>query len=226
MDTSIVIGLGETGGPLRKVLGCDGYDAKIGNTTKEQYDIVHICIPFSPTFNSTVTWYQTKYKPKLTIIHSTVPIGTTSKLKDAVHSPILGKHDNMEQSIRSFPKWVGGEEAFAAAEYFRDHGLEAVEVPTSEETEALKLMCLMKYGVDIATAQYRKEVADMLDFPYEDVLLWDEFYNKYVGENLKRSLLTPPGDTIGGHCVLQNMPFMKIFRESPLIDEILKFKAV
>lgn len=222
---SIVVGLGETGGPLRRVLNCDGYDPDKGILNSlDTYDILNICIPYSDRFDGIVKTYQYRFQPIVTVIHSTVPIGTTSKIPDAVHSPILGKHGNMEESIRSFDKWVGGAMARMVSDYFESQGLYCVTVETSEETEALKLMCLAKYGISIAFAQYQQEVCDKLGFSYEDVVKWDINYNKNVAGYLNRPIMFSPGAKIGGHCVVQNMPHLDKDFPSPLIKEVLKFK--
>jgi len=227
MVKSIVIGLGETGGPLLNILGCDGYDIKSGNDLQVgPYDVMNVCIPYSEQFIDKVKWYKSKLRPKIIIIHSTVPIGTTKQIENTVHSPILGKHDNMELSIKQFVKWVGGEKAEEAAYYLESFGLSCHTVKTSDETEALKLMCLMTYGVSIALAQYRKKIADAVGFSYLDILKWDRNYNDHVAEYLNRPLITPPGAEIGGHCIIQNMPYLYQFLPSLLIEEILKFKPV
>jgi len=224
---SIVIGLGETGGPLLNILGCDGYDIKSGNDLQVgPYDVMNVCIPYHDMFVDKVKYYKSKLRPKIIIIHSTVPIGTTKQIEGAVHSPILGKHDNMEQSIKKFIKWVGGEKAEEAADYLESFGMLCHAVKSSDETEALKLMCLMTYGVSIALAEYRKKIADMVGFSYVDVLTWDTNYNNYVAEHLKRPLMSPPGETIGGHCIIQNMPYLYQFLPSLFVEEILKFKPV
>jgi hypothetical protein len=224
---SIVIGLGETGGPLRNVLDCDGFDLHSGEPLQAgPYDVVNICIPYGPGFIKRVVFYDLSLKPNLIIVHSTVPIGTTACIPNAVHSPILGMHNDMENSIRKYKKWVGGPKAKEAAEYLSKAGLDCQIVEKSEETEALKLMCLLTYGVSIALAEYRAKVAESVGFDPLDVQLWDIFHNLEVQDRYKRPILDRPGDTIGGHCVIQNMSYLNDFMPSPLIEEVLKFKPL
>ena len=223
---SIVIGLGEIGGPLREVLGCDGWDIKSGDFPfpSPGYDVLNICIPYSScNFVATVISYQLLINPKLTIIHSTVPIGTTSKIPNAVHSPILGKHGNMEQSIRGFTKWVGGPLAKEAAKYLESAGIKCREVETSEETEMMKLRCLAKYGVSIAFAQYEKELCDKYNVPYSHIWEWDTNYNEHVASHLKRPILDFPGTKIGGHCTTQNTKLLNESDPNPMLQEVLKY---
>lgn len=222
---SIVIGLGETGGPLHRILNCWGYDAKDpkDNPMPDHVDIMNICIPYSGEFVETVKHYQNSFCPRLTIIHSTVPIGTTSKIPNAVHSPILGKHGNMEESIRKFTKWVGGPKAEEAAEYLEVAGLKCRTVETSEETEMLKLRCLAKYGMSIAFAQYEKDLCDKYNIPFTHIWDWDTNYNNFVAPHLKRPLIDFPGDKIGGHCVVQNTKILNEQHPNPILQEILKY---
>ena len=91
--------------------------------------------------------------------------------------------------------------------YFQEYGLKTQYVEKSEETEALKLMCLAKYGMSIAFAQYQQEVCNEHGFDYSDVIAWDRNYNRYVGNELKRPILKSPGDTIGGHCVIRTLRY-------------------
>lgn len=234
---SIVIGLGETGQPLFNVLKkrffdfCDGVDIKFGQHLSGTYfsknepsiDVMNICIPLSEDFIDTVLRYQENFNPKITIIHSTVPIGTTSKIPNAVHSPILGKHGNMEESIRNFQKWVGGPLAQEAADYLESAGIKCRVVPTSEETEALKLLCLAKYGMSIAFAQYASDIADKYGFNPFDITDWDLNYNDNVAEHLRRPIISAPGKKIGGHCVIQNTKILNEQHPNLILQEILKY---
>lgn len=210
---SAVIGLGETGRSLFEILSeyheVDGIDLKdYKNPIPINYDVINICIPYSDGFIQTVQDYQDLFNQPLTIIHSTVPIGTTSKIKNAVHSPILGKHDNMKSDLKAYRKWVGGEKAEEVRDYLQGAGFYCHCVPTSEETEALKLLCLAKYGMSIAFAQYCKDIADKYDFSYEDVAKWDINYNNAVAPHLKRPVLFAPNGGLGGHCISQNVEYL------------------
>jgi hypothetical protein len=223
---SIVIGLGETGKPLQKVLGCAGADS-VMFVPEGQFDIINICIPYSDNFIDIVEFYQEKYSPRLTIIHTTVPIGTTSQLTNAVHSPILGDHTNMKESILTFTKWIGGRQAEKAKTYFETAGISCETVSTSEETEFMKLMCLAKYGISISFSKYQKEIADKYGIDFRDVMKWDMNYNnglKLLGkEHLVRPLINPVDGPIGGHCVVQNTKFLNSQHPNSILNEILKY---
>jgi UDP-glucose 6-dehydrogenase len=168
--------------------------------------------------------YQDLFNQPLTIIHSTVPIGTTSKINNAVHSPILGRHDRMKKDLKTFKKWIGGEKVEEARNYLQRAGFYCECVSTSEETEALKLMCLAKYGMSIAFAQYCKDIADIYKFPYDDVARWDVNYNVGVDEWLQRPILNPPNGKIRGHCVCQNTKILNQQHPNLILQEVLKYE--
>ena len=226
----LVIGLGETGNPLWQILSTaypgdvNYYDSKLdGEIPNGELDFMHICIPYGEKFISYVQSYQIQVKPKLTVIHSTVPIGTTTRVGCAVHSPILGKHGRMLEDLRAYPKWVGGERAEEIARYFNGAGIRTNIVKTSEETEALILMCLAKYGMAIAFSIYQKQVCDKLGILYEDVHLWDTFYNEGVMPSLKRPLIEPPQDEfIGGHCVVPGSRMLNEQFPNVMLFEVLR----
>jgi hypothetical protein len=231
MRKSIVIGLGETGKPLLEVLNetyldSDGFDLNM-DVPEETYEFLNICIPYSDEFVNIVASYQEAFMPSLTIVHSTVPIGTTSRLRNAVHSPILGDHTNMKQSLRVFTKWIGGELAWIAGEFLRTAGFKTHVLENSEETETLKLLCLAKYGVDIAIGKYGKEIFDKYGWNYQDAILWDCFYNdglQVIGRGRhKRPIIYPSDGGIGGHCVIQNTEKLNEQFPHELLKGILKY---
>ncbi len=232
MKTDIVIGLGETGRPLlnvlREGLGKEtvvGYDAKIGKdgvaTVPVRY--MHICIPYNSGFVGVVKEYQKLYMPYMTVIHSTVPIGTTSKIENAVHSPILGRHEDMEGSLWQFSKWVGGKDAEIICKYFESANIKSYYIAEkSETTEVLKLLCLAKYGMSIAFADFCSNISEEYNFSYEMIKDWDRNYNEGVNKELRRPILDPPYGKIGGHCVIQNTKILNEQHPNPILEEILK----
>jgi UDP-2-acetamido-3-amino-2,3-dideoxy-glucuronate N-acetyltransferase len=226
-----VVGLGEIGTPLLAQLQCAspeavGYDLTPPETP-EAVTVLHVCFPFTcvgGSFVEAVQQWQTRLTPQLTIVHSTVPVGTTRQLDRAVHSPVLGDHTNMAASLRAFVKWVGGPLAAAAARHLEAAGFRCHVVATPEETELLKLMCLAKYGVSLAFAQYQADVCEQYGIDAADVLAWDENYNRHVDPQKHRPLLTPPGRSIGGHCVIPGTHLLHAAHPSPLLQEVLRYQ--
>ncbi len=93
-------------------------------------DTLQVCLPCgSPEkFVDIIKGYVEQYKPKLAIINSTVPPGTTLKVAAncsclVAHSPARGVHINAEHMIWEMKRWtkyVGGADT-AASNAAKDH---------------------------------------------------------------------------------------------------------
>ncbi len=233
-NTHLVVGLGEIGFPIYQILRerygdlVFGYDPKISTHTPKPIPplkSLHICIPWGNNFIGIVTAYQRQYQPEVTVVHSTVPIGTTKQIYNAVHSPVLGRHPSLYNDIKKFTKWIGGSLSGKAGTIFRDCNLETREVMDSDLTEFLKLACLAKYGMSIAFADYLNKVCTANGFDYENVMRWDMDYNSSVSPTLQRPILSPPqGSRIGGHCVIPGTRILNEQFPNELLIEILKYQ--
>lgn len=235
MPSGIVIGLGETGQPLYEILkeaypNTDGYEMGhfVPDRTTDFYEVMNICFGYSDDFVNIVKEYQDKFKPQTTIIHSTVPIGTTKQIDYAVHSPILGDHRTMSKSLMTFVKWCGGSRADIASDYFSGTGMKTKITSNSDTTEALKLLCLAKYGMSIAFAGFTNEVANMVGFSYDEALMWDINYNDGICKTgrpqLRRPIIRKPDKVIGGHCILPNVKILNKAFPNSILEEILKYE--
>jgi UDP-N-acetyl-D-mannosaminuronate dehydrogenase len=178
-----------------------------------EVDIMHICFQYSDIFLSDVEGLQKEYKPKYTVIHSTVPVGTSRKL-NAIHSPIRGVHPNLEEGIRTFPKFLGGEQASEVADYFRRLGMKVILFDKQETTEALKLFDTEYYKVNIEFAQRVKRFCDKHNLNFSEVYTipnqtYNEGYTKLGMPEVVRPVLQPIMKEIGGHCLLPNSKMLK-----------------
>ncbi|MCK9370829.1 hypothetical protein M0R04_13045 [Candidatus Dojkabacteria bacterium] len=218
MQTSLIIGAGEIGKSLHKVIGGEIRDKEY---VQGHYDIIHICFPYDSAFISEVEIYQNQHTPKYTVIHSTVPVGTSRKC-NAIHSPCLGVHPYLEESFKTFTKYLGGENAGEVADYFRRANIKVYITDLSETTELMKLLCTTKYGVDIEYVKDVKKQCDKYGVPFEMWTLWTDNYNqgykKLWQEQFTRPNLIPNMQKINGHCVMPNTelidtPFTKILKE-------------
>ena len=113
---------------------------------------MHVCIPCGSQnkFVDAVVSYVERVKPKLVIIHSTVPPGTTRRVFErcgcrVAHSSVRGVHDSLEHmkwELKRWTKYVGGadaEAAEAACEHLEKLGLKTKVLKSSLETELAKL---------------------------------------------------------------------------------------
>lgn len=206
---NLVIGLGQIGSAIKEVLNCDAYDPYKGITdVQDYYDTLHVCIPYSDDFIAQIQDYQFKFRSNLTIIHSTVPIGT-SDILHSVSSPVRGVHPHLVEGVRTFIKYFGGTKSATAGKIFSDLGIQVYNHEDSRTIEALKLWDTTVYGFNIvlekAIYEYCKE--NNLDF---DTLYthsnrtYNEGYEKLGMSQFKKYVLTHKDGKIGGHCVINN----------------------
>jgi UDP-N-acetyl-D-mannosaminuronate dehydrogenase len=209
----VVVGLGEVGKPLFELL------SKSHNTVGvdispvwpvEDVDVLHICYPFEiKDFVGETARYIELFKPALTIINSTVGIGTTRAVADrtgsaVVNSPVRGKHVRMLEELRHYTKFVGAADPVAgeqAARHFQAAGLKTKVLSSPEASELAKLTETTYFGLMIAWAQEIERYCDRTGADYNEVI---SFY-----EEIK---FFPPvkyfPGVIGGHCVMPNVKIL------------------
>ena len=217
-DKALVVGIGEIGRELYKTLlnahsvwAIDQHKPLRGEDRPGGFHFMHICFPYSPTFVRDVGEYQRQYGPEITVIHSTVPVGT-SRQCNAVHSPVIGVHPNLEQSLITFMKFVAGEQAGTVAQHLSRAGIRCYITDRPETTELLKLLSTTFYGLCIEWTKHVKELCDEAGAPFEAFTLWTQVYNRGYRQmghpEFTRPQLVPMGGRIGGHCVLPNLDLM------------------
>lgn len=208
---TLIIGRGEVGTALAGALGI--YAPKVIDIGEipdgSAVDVMHICFPFTDAFIGEAFTYQSRYAPKVaTVIHSTVPVGTSRKCS-AIHSPIRGQHPNLQDGIRTFPKMIGGRDASLVADYFRRAGLKIELYDKQETTELAKLLDTEAYRVSIEFAQRAKSLADKHLLSFHEVYTlptigYNAGYTALGHPEYVRPVLQPIAGEIGGHCVLPN----------------------
>jgi hypothetical protein len=225
----VVIGLGEVGSALVEVFKCDGEDSfKDIFAEEKSYELLHIAFPYSENFIEEVKRYQNKFNPKYTIIHSTVPIGTSRKC-GAMHSPIRGVHPHLAESIKTFKKFLSGDDVWEVSKIFAEHGISCMCTNDQENTEALKLWDTTQYGILI---MLNKEIhqfckRNKLDFNVVYTLAnetYNEGYLKMFRPEVVRPYLVYKDEPIGGHCVIPNAKLLDSYLAQQLIldNELLK----
>lgn len=220
----LVIGLGEVGSALQKILDCDGYDPyKGGGKLNAPYDFIHICFPWQEDFVREVGRYTGAGKTKHVVIHSSVPVGTCDE-HGWIHSPIRGVHPNLEQGIRTFVKYFGGVGAEEAAKMFSDLGINTRLVGDARTTEALKLWDTTQYGVMIMLEKSIHEYCRQQGLDPE-IVYTDANHTYAIGyEALNRPEVIRPylrhmDGEIGGHCVIPNAHLLA----SPIAEMLIEF---
>jgi len=217
---TLIIGMGEIGCSLSNVLddeyNCICYDTKYPNDLvylkKDKFEIIHIAFPYSNDFIKQVKNYQKMFKPKYTVIHSTVPVGTSRKC-NAIHSPVVGIHPHLAESLKTFTKFLGGKQASEVADYFRRAGVKVYVCDKPETTELMKIQCTTLYGLNVEFTKDMKKQCEKYNVPFDAWTIWNENYNKGYEKlgypEYRRYNLVPLMKMVGGHCVLPNLKLLK-----------------
>jgi UDP-N-acetyl-D-mannosaminuronate dehydrogenase len=247
-ETVMVIGLGEIGRPIFEVLkeserfkvyGVDLDEAKmrkLGQSISrlpEKVDVMHICLPCPSQreFLRTVLHYTERIKPKLLIIDSTVPPGTTFEVYEkcnclVAHSPIYGEHrspEYMKWEIRRWRKIIGGvnvESAKAARNHFKKAHVKTTILTGPLETELVKLLETIYIAWMVVFFQETHRVTRHFKANFEDIM-------RSIGEIHRVRLDRPiwyPG-FIGGHCLIPNTELLLSAYDSKFLNLILKSNA-
>jgi len=227
---SLIIGIGEVGKALYKVLKTthktyirDNKPLPEEKTNKKLYfAILHICFPYSQNFIKQVKEYRRHYSPKYTIIHSTVPVGTSRKCK-SYHSPVRGTHPDLADSIEAFTKYLAPRNT-TLRNYFTEAGIEIKMFSKPETTELLKILSTTYYAWNIVFCKEAKRICKEHNLDFNEVYTKaNKTYNKgYVylaKDNVTRPILKPIKGKISGHCLITNCHLLK----DKITDIILKF---
>jgi UDP-N-acetyl-D-mannosaminuronate dehydrogenase len=225
-DTVVVLGLGEVGTPLLELLSehhhAVGIDVAPTADTVEGVDVMHVCYPFEiRDFVGQTLGYIRRFNPKLTIINSTVAVGTTRAIAQragavVAHSPVRGKHVRMRDELLKYTKFVGALDPASGAEaaaHFESIGMQTRVLVPPEASELAKLTETTYFGVLIAWAQEVERHCDRVGVAYDDVV---SFYEE-VG--FFPSVKYFPG-VIGGHCVMANIEILRRDGRSDVLEAI------
>jgi UDP-N-acetyl-D-mannosaminuronate dehydrogenase len=221
----VVVGLGEVGKPLFQLLS-ERYET-VGvdiapATPIGSVDVLHICYPFEiPDFIGETLRYIQMYKPAVTVINSTVSVGTTRAISErsgtpVVNSPVRGKHVRMLEEMRHYTKFVGAADAAAGekvAAHFQGAGMKTKTLTSPEASELAKLTETTFFGLMIAWAQEVERYCDQTGASYEEVI---SFY-----EEIKffPQVKYFPG-VIGGHCVMPNIKILSRLDRTSILEAI------
>jgi UDP-N-acetyl-D-mannosaminuronate dehydrogenase len=222
----VIVGLGEVGKPLFELISRHhhtvGVDVSPPVGEIGRVDVLHVCFPFQiKDFVGETARYIELFKPKLTIINSTVGVGTTRLIAErggfpVVNSPVRGKHARMFDELSEYAKFIGATEPAAsrlAAEHFESIGLKTKILSSPEATELAKLTETTYFGLMIAWAQELERYCDQSGADYNEIT---SFYDEI-------KFFPPvkyfPG-IIGGHCVMPNIEILLKFDESVILAAI------
>ncbi len=241
----LVVGLGEVGRALFELLkeeegftvyGLDLDEAKMGAAGQakrelpKKVDIMHICFPckIQEKFVDTAISYAKQFKPKLLIINSTVPPGTTKKIYEqcnclVAHSPVRGVHKNVEYmkwELKRWTKYVGGvnkKAAEAARKHFEKIHLKVKTLKNCTETELAKLFETTYRAWMIACFQEMHRISRHFNCDFDETV---DFLEDTHRVRLDRPVMFP--GVIGGHCLIPNTELLLDTYDSKFLHLILE----
>lgn len=210
-NRTLIVGKGEIGKSLERIFS-KHYETDIidkGEISQIKPEIMHIAFPYSNRFEEFVNDYQQGYKPDFTVIHSTVPVGVSKRL-DAIHSPVIGIHPHLEESIKTFTKYLSGPKASEVAQYFRRAGIKVYLFPKQETTELAKIASTTFYATMIEYVKELNRTCEKKGLSFTEVYtLWTDNYNKGYQKlghpEYTRPNLVPIMTKQNGHCTIPNL---------------------
>ncbi|HEX2710670.1 MAG TPA: hypothetical protein VHM88_00375 [Candidatus Acidoferrales bacterium] len=225
-ETVVVVGLGEVGKPLFELISKHhevvGVDISPPATEVNGVDVLHICYPFQmEDFIGETVRYIKLFGPRLTILNSTVAVGTTRAIVQRTgaalaYSPVRGKHARMLEDLLRYTKFVGAvDRVFAeqAAKHFESLEMKTRILSSPEAAELAKLTETTQYSLLIAWAQEVERYCDLLGQNYDEIV---SFYEE-IG-------FFPPvkyfPGVIGGHCVMPNIELLSRVEHSEILRAI------
>lgn len=240
----LVVGLGEVGRSLFELLresgkfevyGFDVDEVKmrgIGqDTVPSKAGVMHVCIPCPSIdgFVKVVTDYVKRFQPKLVIINSTVPPGTTLAIHKCcanlliAHSPVRGVHKSLEHmkwELRRWTKYIGGasvDSAETARKHFEKAGFRTKTLKSCSEAELAKLFETTYRAWMIACFQEMHRITRSLGADFDGVV---DFIEDTHRVRLDRPVMFP--GFMGGHCLIPNVQLLMRSYDSEFLRLILK----
>jgi UDP-N-acetyl-D-mannosaminuronate dehydrogenase len=238
MTTHLVIGMGEVGKAIAKVLA-EKYEVSTLDINPcdiaRKFDFLHICYPYNPNFVEATKAYQNAYghEKTITVIHSTVAIGTTDKIPNAAHSPVRGVHPYLYDGIKRATKFIGTSDEDIALELeylYATLNISSYTLTSARNSEALKLWDTTQYGWNIILQKEIYAFCQKYGLDFREVYtISNQTYNEDAEElglhHVARPVLKYMDGPIGGHCVIPNANLMECDVTQLLISMNEKYKA-
>jgi len=229
MEKDLVIGLGEIGLPIFKIIS-KGFptirydinpklsEGKSHELKEEKIIFLHMCIPFSNNFIKIIIHYAKKYHPQGIVIHSTISPYTTKKIQKELKIPIIysatrGVHKRMLNDLKKYTKFFSiynwsPNKIWAIKTFQRrmkKSGIKSKKMSSPLVLELAKIVCdTSYYGWLINYAQLSNMIAIKNNVNYDEMWSFADEIQKYLGNRPKMF----PG-FIGGHCVIPNLDLIK-----------------
>jgi hypothetical protein len=214
-NIELIVGFGEIGKSMYNILKekYEVYSVDYNQSIDaKDVNVMHICFPYSKEFVREVKRYKKLYKPTYTVIHSTVPMKTAKKCK-AYYSPVRGIHPHLEQSLKTFVKYLAPRCEYLV-KYFNEVGVAVEEHDSQESLEVMKLYCTTLYGLNIIAEKEIYNFCKKHNLDFDMVYIksnrtYNIGYEKLGFPQYARYNLKHADGKIGGHCVIPNCDLLK-----------------
>ena len=226
MKKDIVVGIGEIGKPILKLLSKQnttvGFDVRpnlMDQRIFERYknlktSFLHITIPATDRFSNNVLKLYKKFQPECIVIHSTIRPGTTTELQAKLPIPVIysatrGVHKRMIYDLKRYTKFFAiskhaPRDKWASSAYvkmMKRCGIKTKKMSKPETLELAKIICDTSYlGWLINYAQLSNMIAIKHGVDYAEMWGFSDEIHRFLGNRPKMF----PG-FIGGHCVIPNI---------------------
>jgi UDP-N-acetyl-D-mannosaminuronate dehydrogenase len=226
MKKDVVVGLGEIGNPILKILSKKnivvGFDLNRDLMDKIKFEkyknletsFLHIAIPVTDKLITNILKLYKKFLPECIIIHSTIKPGTTEKLQKKIPIPVIysatrGVHNRMIYDLKRYTKFFvistnAPRSRWALSRYvkvMKDCGIKTKKMSNPETLELAKIICDTSYlGWLVNYAQLSNMIAIQYGIDYDEMWSFSDEIHKNLGNRPKMY----PG-YIGGHCVIPNL---------------------
>ena len=230
MKKDIVVGIGEIGKPILKLLSKNnivvGFDLKSDLIDKRKFEryknlqtsFLHVTIPVSSKFESNLLQLYKKFKPECIVIHSTISPGTIEQIQKKLDVPLIysatrGVHKRMLKDIKRYTKFFAisknaPKKQWAIKAYstkMKNCGIKTKQMSKPETLELAKIVCDTSYlGWLVNFAQISNVISKQYNVDYDEMWTFSEEIHKFLGNRPKMH----PG-IIGGHCVIPNLQLLR-----------------
>lgn len=197
-----------------------------------EIDVMHVCIRYSPDFETAVRGYMDRFKPRIVDVCSTVPPKTCEALGENVcHSTTRGLHPNLDEGLKTIRKHVGGPMADDLMAHFETAGIHCLSHRLARTTELAHVLNNAAYGINLVFADEMAKLCRHYGVDYLDAVTLYTLTNNCgyaaLGHDSKRRMvLTPPGGTIGGHCVVQSAKLIPPELRTPMLSHLAHYNRV
>ena len=226
MKKDVVVGIGEIGKPILKLLSKDnivvGFDLNPDLMDERKFEryqnlktsFLHIAIPVRGKFINNVLKLCKKFQPECIVIHSTIKPGTTEELQGKLTIPVIysatrGVHKRMIYDLKRYTKFFvisanAPRGKWASARYvklMKQCGIKTKKMSKPETLELAKIICDTSYlGWLVNYAQLSNMIAIEHGVDYDEMWSFSDEIQEFLGNRPK---MYP--SFIGGHCVIPNL---------------------